>query len=125
MIDIKDRVRNKALHAKIAAAEEAAAIIKTGMNIGVSGFTRAGYPKAVPLALAERMKKEDIKINLWTGASVGQELDGALAEANGIARRLPYQTNSALRKQINNGAVQYTDLHLSDVAQNGSLWTFR
>lgn len=117
MIDIKDRIRNKALHAKIVTAEEAAAIIKSGMNIGVSGFTPAGYPKAVPLALAERMKKEDIKINLWTGASVGQELDGALAEANGIARRLPYQTNSALRKQINNGAVQYTDLHLSDVAQ--------
>ena len=117
MIDIKDRVRNKALHAKIVTAEEAAAIIKSGMNIGVSGFTPAGYPKAVPLALAERMKKEDLKINLWTGASVGQELDGALAEVNGIARRLPYQTNSALRKQINNGEVQYTDLHLSDVAQ--------
>jgi succinyl-CoA:acetate CoA-transferase len=117
MIDIKDRVRNKAMHAKIVTAEIAAAIIKPGMNIGVSGFTPAGYPKAVPLALAERMKKEEFKINLWTGASVGQELDGALAEANGIARRLPYQTNSALRKQINNGAVQYVDLHLSSVAQ--------
>jgi len=117
MIDIKDRVRNKSLHTKIVTAEEAAVIIKSGMNIGVSGFTPAGYPKAVPLALAERMKKEDLKINLWTGASVGQELDGALAEASGIARRLPYQTNSALRKQINNGVVQYIDLHLSDVAQ--------
>jgi succinyl-CoA:acetate CoA-transferase len=117
MIEIKDRVRNKALHAKIVTAEEAAAIIKPGMNIGTSGFTPAGYPKAVPLAMAERMKKEAFKINLWTGASVGQELDGALAEANGIARRLPYQTDSALRKQINNGTVQYLDLHLSHVAQ--------
>src|SRR5665647_1703821 len=105
MIDIKDRVRNKALHTKIVTAEEAAAIIKPGMNIGTSGFTPAGYPKAVPLALAERMKKEAFKINLFTGASVGQELDGALAEANGIARRLPYQTNNALRKAINNGTV--------------------
>ena len=117
MIDIKDRVRNKALHTKIVTAEEAAAIIKPGMNIGTSGFTPAGYPKAVPLALAERMKKEAFKINLFTGASVGQELDGALAEANGIARRLPYQTNNALRKAINNGTVQYLDLHLSHVAQ--------
>jgi len=117
MIDIKDRVRNKALHTKIVTAEEAAAIIQPGMNIGVSGFTPAGYPKAVPLALAERMKQEAFKINLWTGASVGPELDGALAEANGIARRLPYQTNSTLRKQINNGTVQYLDLHLSHVAQ--------
>lgn len=117
MIDIKDRVRNQALHAKIATAEQAAASIKPGMNIGASGFTPAGYPKAVPLALAERMKQENFQVNLWTGASVGKELDGALAEAKGIAKRLPYQTNDALRKAINNGGVQYTDLHLSHVAQ--------
>jgi succinyl-CoA:acetate CoA-transferase len=117
MLDIKDRVRNKALQAKIASAEEAAASIKPGMNIGTSGFTPAGYPKAVPLALAERMKEENFKINLWTGASVGKELDGALAGVNGIAKRLPYQTNDTMRKAINSGAVQYTDLHLSHVAQ--------
>ncbi|VBB06331.1 acetyl-coa hydrolase/transferase [Lucifera butyrica] len=117
MIDIRDRVRNAALHGKIVSAEEAAAIIKPGMNIGTSGFTPAGYPKAVPLALAERMKKENFQVNLWTGASVGKELDGAWAEANGIARRLPYQTNEAIRKQINNGKIAYTDLHLSHVAQ--------
>ncbi len=117
MIDIRERVRCQALHAKIVTAEEAAAIIKPGMNIGTSGFTPAGYPKAVPLALAERIKKEHFKVNLWTGASVGKELDGALAEAGGIAKRLPYQTNDALRKLINNGGIQYTDLHLSHVAQ--------
>lgn len=117
MIDIRDRVRNKALHAKIVSAEEAAAIIKPGMNVGTSGFTPAGYPKAVPLALANRMKQEPYKINLWTGASVGKELDGALAEAGGIDRRLPYQTNDAIRKQINSGKINYTDLHLSHVAQ--------
>ncbi len=117
MIDIRDRVRNKALHAKIVSAEQAAAIIKPGMNIGASGFTPAGYPKAVPMALAERMKNENFQVNLWTGASVGKELDGALAEANGIAKRLPYQTNDAIRKQINSGKIQYTDLHLSHVAQ--------
>lgn len=117
MLDIRERVRCKALHAKIVTAEEAAASIKAGMNIGTSGFTPAGYPKAVPLALAERIKREHFKVNLWTGASVGKELDGALAEAGGIAKRLPYQTNDALRKLINSGAVQYTDLHLSHVAQ--------
>jgi len=117
MIEIKDRVRNIALQAKITSAEEAAALIKPGMNIGTSGFTPAGYPKAVPLALAARMKANPFKINLWTGASVGKELDGALAEVNGIAKRLPYQTNDAIRKQINSGQIQYTDLHLSHVAQ--------
>lgn len=117
MIDIRDRVRNTALHAKIVSAEEAAALIKPGMNIGTSGFTPAGYPKAVPLALAERMKKDPFKINLWTGASVGKELDGALSEVQGIQKRLPYQTNDSLRKLINSGKVQYTDMHLSHVAQ--------
>ena len=117
MIDIRDRVRNKALHAKIVTAEEAAAIIKPGMNIGASGFTPAGYPKAVPLALAERMKQEPFTINLWTGASVGQELDGAMAQVNGIAKRLPYQTNDGIRKKINDGTIQYVDMHLSHTAQ--------
>lgn len=117
MLDIRDRVRNQALQAKIMSAEEAAALIKPGMNIGTSGFTPAGYPKALPLALAERMKKEPFKINLWTGASVGKELDGALAEVKGIAKRLPYQTNDAIRKSINDGTIQYLDLHLSHVAQ--------
>ncbi len=117
MTDIRDRVRCKALHGKIVSAAEAAAAIKPGMNIGASGFTPAGYPKTVPLALAERIKKENFKINLWTGASVGKELDGALAEAGGIGKRLPYQTNDALRKLINNGSIAYVDLHLSHVAQ--------
>ncbi len=117
MIDIRDRVRNAALHAKITTAEQAAELIKPGMNLGVSGFTPAGYPKCVPLALAERIKKENFKINLWTGASVGDELDGALARVGGIARRLPYQTNKDIQKAVNNGSIEYTDLHLSHVAQ--------
>lgn len=83
MIEIKDRVRNAALQAKITTADAAAALIKPGMNIGASGFTPAGYPKAVPMALAARMKENPFKINLWTGASVGKELDGALAEVDG------------------------------------------
>lgn len=116
-MDIQSRVRNKALCRKIATAAEAASIIKPGMNIGASGFTLAGYPKAVPLALAERIRQEPFQINLWTGASVGPELDGILAEVNGIARRMPYQTNDRLRKSINSGQVAYSDIHLSHMAQ--------
>ena len=117
MIDIRDRVRNAALQSKITTAEKAAELIKPGMNLGVSGFTPAGYPKCVPLALAERIKNEHFKINLWTGASVGDELDGALARVGGIARRLPYQTNKDIQKGVNDGSIQYCDLHLSHVAQ--------
>lgn len=117
MIDIKSRVHCDAAMAKVTTAEAAAALIKDGMNIGVSGFTPSGYPKAVPLALAEIAKANPLKINLWTGASVGPEIDSALTNAGVVARRLPYQTNNDLRKAINNGSVKYTDLHLSHVAQ--------
>ena len=98
MIDILDRVRNKELQSRIVTAEEAAAFIKPGMNVGTSGFTPSGYPKAVPMALAARMEKEHFKINLWTGASTGDEEDGCLARADGIAFRMPYQTNKDMRR---------------------------
>lgn len=117
MIDILDRVRNKELRAKIVSAQEAAEFIKPGMNIGTSGFTPSGYPKAVPLALAERMKEHPFKINLFTGASVGPELDKALTEVHGIDKRSPYQTNKVVRAAINSGEISYTDVHLSESAQ--------
>ena len=117
MIDISDRVRNKDLQAKIVSAADVAAYIKPGMSIGMSGFTASSYPKAIPLALAERMKKEPFKIDLWTGASTGPELDDTLAAVHGIRKRLPYQTDAILRGEINDGSVDYLDLHLSESAQ--------
>lgn len=117
MIDIRDRVRNTELHSKIVTAEVAAQAIKPNMNVGISGFTPAGYPKAVPMALAKIMEKTPFKINLWSGASVGKECDGELAKVNGIHHRIPYQTNSDLRKALNSGNVEYCDLHLSESAQ--------
>jgi succinyl-CoA:acetate CoA-transferase len=99
--------------------QEAAKIVKDGMCVGCSGFTPSGYPKAVPLAVAERVRKgERLQITLWTGASVGPELDGELTEAGAIRRRFPYQTEERIRKAINDGRVSFQDLHLSMTAQN-------
>mgnify|MGYP001597839351 CR=1 FL=1 len=50
-----DRIQCPALQAKLMSAREAAALIPSGANVGMSGFTGAGYPKAVPQALAELM----------------------------------------------------------------------
>ena len=116
------RIRNAALRSKIMSAEEAAALIPDGVNVGMSGFTGAGYPKAVPLALAARMQAkhaagEHFKVGVWTGASTAPELDGALARADGIELRLPYQSDPACRKRINDGELDYVDIHLSHVAQ--------
>jgi succinyl-CoA:acetate CoA-transferase len=97
-------------------------MIAPGATVGMSGFTGAGYPKEVPLALAERMAKatasgSGFKINVWTGASTAPELDGALAAADGIELRLPYQSDPVSREKINSGHMEYIDVHLSHVAQ--------
>lgn len=118
MIDIKDRVKGAALQGKIISADEAAKLINPNDKVGISGFTPSGYAKAVPLALAKRMESEPFKIDLWTGASVGDEADGALTRVDGINRRFPYQTNTDTRKALNSGHMKYIDMHLSAMAQN-------
>jgi succinyl-CoA:acetate CoA-transferase len=115
------RIAHPAFQAKLASAEDAAAHIRPGDAVGMSGFTGSGYPKAVPAALAARMKDEHaagrpFRIKLWTGASTGPELDGVLAEAEGIASRLPYNSDPIVRGQINSGQIDYLDMHLSQVA---------
>lgn len=117
MIDILDRVRNKNYWTKITTPEAAAALIHPDDIVAVSGFTPAGYPKEVPLALARRMEKEPFQITLYAGASIGDEIDGALARVHGVSRRLSYQTNSDMRREINNGSVAFADYHVSFFAQ--------
>jgi succinyl-CoA:acetate CoA-transferase len=116
------RVRNGALRHRIMSAEAAAALIQPGDNLGMSGFTGAGYPKAVPAALATRMHAAHaagipFKVSIWTGASTAPELDGALAAADGVELRLPYQSDPVSRQRINAGQMEYIDIHLSHVAQ--------
>lgn len=116
---LQDRLRMPALMSKVMSASEAASVIKDGMTIGLSGFTRAGDAKAVPMALAERVKQsgESLHINLWTGASVAEEADRSLTEAGVIARRLPYQSEKSLRSAINHGEIMYVDQHLSTTVE--------
>ncbi len=116
------RVLNSVLAQRIMSAQEAAALIHSGDQIGMSGFTGSGYPKAVPIELARRIANENLcgqkfQVSVFTGASTGPELDGALAMAGGIHLRLPYQSDPETRKRINAGEMEYMDIHLSHVAQ--------
>ncbi len=116
------RIHNSKLVEKIMSAEEAAALIQSGDQVGMSGFTGSGYPKEVPIALARRIAEAHIhgqkfQVSVFTGASTGPELDGALAMAGGINLRLPYQSDPETRKRINAGEMEYMDIHLSHVAQ--------
>lgn len=116
-----DRIGHPDFRAKEMSAADAAALIKPGHNVGMSGFTGAAYPKQVPPALAARMKAahaagEEFRIGLWTGASTAPELDGALAEAEGVQLRMPYQSDPETRNRINAGSMDYIDMHLSHMA---------
>ena len=116
------RVLNSSLADRIMSADEAARLINFGTRIGMSGFTGSGYPKAVPMALARRisdanLRGEKCQVSIFTGASTGPELDGALAMAGGIQLRLPYQSDPETRKRINAGEMEYMDIHLGHVAQ--------
>jgi succinate CoA transferase len=104
-------------------AHEAARLIKDGDNVGFSGFTHAGCPKAVPRALAALAEEEHaagrpFKIGMFTGASTGDSIDGALARAGAVKFRTPYQTTGDMRAAINAGQVEYFDVHLSTLAQD-------
>lgn len=108
---------------KFMSAEEAAALVKNGDNVGFSGFTHAGSPKVLPGAIAKIAEAEHaignpFKINVFTGASTGDKLDGELTRANAIQFLAPYQTNNDMRKAINNGTICFCDLHLSTMAQD-------
>ncbi|MFJ7408019.1 MULTISPECIES: succinate CoA transferase [unclassified Lysinibacillus] len=111
------KLRNEQLRNKVVSAEEAASWIKDGMVLGMSGFTRAGDVKVVPLALVEKAKTESFKVDVYTGASLGPEVDQYLAEAGVIRKRGPFQGDAGIRNMINSGEVTYVDAHLSHNAE--------
>ena len=122
MITSSDRIPSAALRRKVMPAEGAAALIPADANVGMSGFTSAGYPKALPAALASRIVAaraagRPFRINVWTGAATAPELAGTLAAADGINLLLPYQSDPVSREKINTGQMDYVDVHLSHVAQ--------
>ncbi len=91
VVSSTSRVLNSRLANRIMNAEEAAALIQNGHQIGMSGFTGSGYPKAVPLALARRivdanLRGQKFQVSIFTGASTGPELDGALAISPALMR---------------------------------------
>src|ERR1700751_725175 len=116
------RISCPALATKVATADDAVAYIHHGDNVGFSGFTGAGYPKAVHHALAKALVQahddgREFQVGLWAGASTAPDADGVLAGAHGISTRLPYNSDPTLRRMIIAGGVRYIDAHLSHSAQ--------
>ena len=118
----RSRIQGQAVAAKVMSAQDAAAFIRPGDRVGMSGFTGFGHPKTVPAALVRRAadaaaRGDRFAVSVWTGSSTAPELDGALAAVDGIDLRMPYQSDPVTRAKINAGTLEYLDVHLSHVAQ--------
>lgn len=108
----------------VTTAEEAAKLIPNHAVVGVSGFTKAGDSKSVLPAFAARAEFEDLKITLLSGASLGYDTDGKLAQHHALHKRMPFQVDPVLRDSINRLETLYIDQHLGETAEllhNGHL----
>ncbi|MDD2735430.1 MAG: acetyl-CoA hydrolase/transferase C-terminal domain-containing protein [Desulfuromonadaceae bacterium] len=117
----RERIRNAELHAKIKTAEETVPYFKDGMYLGFSGFAE-GNPKCVPAALAEHVERNFLQgklcFNVFTGASIGIDVDDRWAELGMINRRWPHQQGDSIRKAINAGEIDFGDRHLGMYSQD-------
>lgn len=118
---LKERVRYAPYLKKVKQAHELVPLFKTGQNLGWSGFTGVGAPKAIPSALVEHVEKNglqgQLRFNLFVGASAGQE-ECLWAEHDMIARRAPHQVGKPISKAINAGHINFFDKHLSMFPQD-------
>ena len=108
---------------RIITAEEAAGMINHGDNLGFSGFTAVGCPKAIGREMAKKAEAlhaegKPFQVGMFTGASTGESLDGVMSRANAIKFRTPYQSNKDLRVALNANRAHYFDYHLSQLAQD-------
>lgn len=90
--------------------------IDPGTVLGVSGFGSVGYPKAVPLALAERPDAADLDLTVISGGNVGSEIDDTLMATDAITRRYPYQGTEEANARVNDGRLAFHDRHVSAMA---------
>ncbi len=120
---MSDRIKQSSLQGLVVSAEQAAASIKDGMTVAMSGYAMAGYPKAIVEALVKRKQNgEDLSINLITGANVPW-VDDKLGMEKIIARRVPMIASRILASQANAGSLRYVEQQMCKMPRmlrNGS-----
>lgn len=103
-------------------ASQAAAAVEKDASLLLSGFGSVGYPKAVPIALANSTR--DYQLTVISSGSVGDEIDTELIQSGAIERRFPYQAKHVSRAAANTGQIAFHDRHvwqLGDEVQYGGL----
>eukprot|EP01027_Heterolobosea_sp_BB2_P023692 GEZU01035648.1.p1 GENE.GEZU01035648.1~~GEZU01035648.1.p1 ORF type:complete len:573 (+),score=165.24 GEZU01035648.1:125-1720(+) len=117
------RIRRKSLHSKIIDdPKKLIPFFQNGMYMGWSGFTGVGYPKVVPVMLADHVEQNNLqgkmRFNLFVGASTGAETEDRWAKLDMIDRRYPHQVGKNIQKGINSGRINFADKHLSMFPQD-------
>lgn len=107
---LKKRIRNKYLLKKVVSSEVAAGFVEDGMTIGTSGGANRGFPAAFFRALADRAERGMVKDLTLVASSLPEELEGWLAGAGALKKRLGSIGNPLLRKAINSGKVLCNDV---------------
>jgi acetyl-CoA hydrolase len=119
---LRQRVRRTSLYNKLVKPETLIPFFKDGMYVGWSGFTGVGYPKIMPVILADHVEREKLqgklRFNLFVGASTGGETEDRWAALNMIDRRAPHQVGKNIQKGINEGRIRFFDKHLSMFPQD-------
>ncbi|KAA0257974.1 acetyl-CoA hydrolase [Deferribacter autotrophicus] len=128
MSELEKRIRKKSLLSRVMKPEDTIKFFKEAgagekvLDLGWSGFTPVGYPKVVPIALADYVEQNGLqgkwKFNLFIVASVGVETEDRWAQLDMIDRRWPYQTGKNIQKAINAGKIRFGSKHLSMFAQD-------
>eukprot|EP01132_Coremiostelium_polycephalum_P005798 gene5798-7211_t len=90
---------------------------QNGQYLGWSGFAGTNYPKAVPIALADHVEKNQLqgkmKFNVFCGASTGPETEDRWASLDMIDRLYPHQVGKNIQKGINQNRIRFADEHLA------------
>ncbi|QIO24265.1 acetyl-CoA hydrolase [Haloarcula sp. JP-L23] len=103
-------------------AASVAAGIPADATVLTSGFGSVGYPKAIPLALAE--DDRDLGLTVVHSGNVGAEIDVDLVESGAVDRRFSYQSSSVARAATNRREIAFSDRNASaigDEVQYGGL----
>ncbi|MGB9986619.1 acetyl-CoA hydrolase/transferase C-terminal domain-containing protein [Salarchaeum japonicum] len=97
-------------------AASVAADIDTDATVLTSGFGSVGYPKLVPLALAD--DERDLELTLVSSGNVGDEIDVDLVESGALARRFSYQSSEVARTATNRRDIAFSDRNASSMGDD-------
>jgi succinyl-CoA:acetate CoA-transferase len=94
-------------------AESVAESIAPDATVLTSGFGSVGYPKAIPLALAESAR--DLSLTLVSSGNVGDEIDVDLVGSGQVTRRFSYQSSRIAREKTDAREIAFSDRNASSI----------